>query len=265
MENVAREPSTKTVYVMNPGHGTAQPSTVSPGNVVCLPLSGAGGSFAGRSRKTVYRMAPSQIQGTRVLQPVINGGAGTKIVSGAKCDACPPNTRVQAYTLEGDRLSPAPEPSIVRVVPQGKRIYLEEVQPCLPRSVVRPRQKMPTVMQLADDGNWYANLPPESETEVEVAPAGMDPDACVECLEELRRRRRSPAPEPRAKEPIYVTTVPSSKRSCSRRAPASPPRSPPRSPQPPQTLRCVNCTACKSCGTVTSATTSRSKSRKWYE
>lgn len=265
MESAPREP-TKTVYLMNPSQGTAQAAAMAPGNVVCLPLSGAGGGFSGRSRKTVYRMAPSQIQGTRVLQPVVNGGGGAKIVAGAKCDACPPNTRIQAYTLDGERLNLAPEPSIVRVVPQGKRIYLEEVKPPQPRSTGRTRQKLPTVMQLVDDGNWYANMAPESESEMEV-PAGMEPDACRECLEELLRRRRGAEPEPRGKEPIYVTAVPSSKRSSSRRATSSggPSRSPSRSPQPTRSPRCLNCTSCKSCGTIGSAATSRSRSRKWYD
>lgn len=265
MESAARETPTKTVYLMNPGPSTTQSAAVSPGNVVCLPISGAGGGLAGRSRKTVYRMAPSQIQTTRVLQPVINAGGGAKVASGAKCDSCPPHTRVQAYTLDSDRLTPAPEPSIVRVVPQGKRIYLEEVKPTPARSMLRTRQKIPTLMQLADDGNWYAKIAPESETEMEMAGAGVDSDACVECLEELLRRRRGTAPQPPTKEPVYVTALPSSKRSCSRRFSASPQRSPPRSPQPPQAGRCVNCTACKSCGTVAPAATSRSRSRKWYD
>lgn len=252
-----------TMYYLDTAQAKSQSALVGGGGIVCMPVESA----AGRSRKTVYRMAPSPIQGSRVLTPV----SGATLAPGLQCDSCPPLCRLQQLSMEDVRYGGAAangnEPQILRVVPKGKNIYLEEVKQSPQRSPKSRRKQLPTVMQLVDDGNWYEKVAPESSESEVVA----EPETCLECLEELMRRRRGLDPEPAAAAPVYMSRVPSSKRaSCSRRVvkPSSAHRASSRSPAPASVARCPTCTACKSCGTMgpeTRLSTTKSKSRKWYD
>lgn len=254
----------KSVYYLDPAHAKSQQIVGGGGGgIKCVPVQGS----SGLSKNTAYCIAPSSLQGGRVLQPV----AGTTIVGGLQCDNCPPQCRLQKGSPDGARYGGAAathQPQIVRVVPQSERVFLEEVRPSSPqRSSRSARQKLPNVMEILEDHDWYNKLAPAETSESEVA---VEPEACRDCIEELMRRRRSPDPGlAMASSPVYVTKVPKSKRSCSRRFSPSPQRSLSRGgPSPTSSPRCSTCTACKSCGTVRSDSkpnTSRSRSRRWYE
>ncbi|KAK8775939.1 hypothetical protein V5799_030721 [Amblyomma americanum] len=252
----------KTMYYLDTAQAKSQPALGGGGGIVCVPVENA----AGRSRKTVYRMAPSQIQGARVLTPV----PGATLAPGLQCDSCPPLCRLQQVSMEdvryGGAVASGNEPQILRVVPKGKNIYVEEVKQMPQRSSKSRRKQLPTVMQLVDDGNWYDKVVPESSESEAVA----EPETCLECLEELMRRRRGLDPEPAAS-PVYMSRKPSSKRaSCSRRLvkPSPAHRASSRGTSPASAPRCPTCTACKSCGTMGAElkpNTTKSRSRKWYE
>lgn len=256
-----------TVYYLDAAQLKNQPAV---GGIKCVPVQ----STPGRPKKTVYRMAPSSsLQADRVLQPVV----GTTIAGGLQCDSCPPlyrqNVSPEDCRYGGGAAASANEPQVVRVLPRGKNIYVEEVKPSSQqrKSSRSARQKLPNVMQIVEDRNWYdklAAMVEDTESEVDA-----EPETCRECIEELIRRRRAPDPEPAVvASPVYVAKVPKSKRSCSRRFASSSPlpqRSLSRGPSPSSSPRCTNCTPYQpSYGTARSVSkpnTSRSRSRKWYE
>lgn len=256
-----------SVYYLDPAQVKMQEAV---GGIKCVPVEG----YSGRSRKSVYRMAPSSLQPGRVLQPV----SGMTFPGGLQCDSCLPQRRLQQASSEDARYGTvvgANEPQILRLVPQGKNVYLEEVKPSSQlRRSKSARQKVPNVVEVVEDRDWYDKAVAVETSESE---APLEPDTCPECLEELMRRRRAPyrelayvksayVPEAGPREsPVYVKKVPTSKRLCSRRS-SSPQRTLSRGPSP--SPRCPTCTACKSCGTVQSDSkpaTTRSRSRKWYE
>lgn len=253
----------KTMYYLDPTQVKAQQAVAGGGGIMCMPVQGS----SGRSRSTVYRMAPSSLQANRILQPV----AGATVAGGLQCDSCPPQYRLQQVSLEDARYGgavAASEPQIVRVVPQGKNIFVEEVKPSLQQRHSRSaRRTLPNVMDIVQGRNWeYDKLAAVETSESEVA---VEPNACLQCMEELIRRRRAPYPEPAVDaSPVYVTKVPTSRRLCSRRSTSSPQRTFSRGSSSSSKPRCSTCAECKSCGTVRSDSkpnTSRSRSRRWYE
>ncbi|KAH6931247.1 hypothetical protein HPB50_023243 [Hyalomma asiaticum] len=248
----------KTMYYLDPAQVKAQQAV---GGIKCIPVQGT----SGRSRKTVYRMPPSTLQPGHALQPV----SGMTLAKGLRCDSCPPQHRLQQVSSEDARYGGAVgtnEPQIVRLVPQGKNVFLEEVKPSpqLRRSR-STRQKLPNVMDLVEDPGWYKNVAAADTSESEMS---SEPGACPDCIDELMRRRRAPYRETAvAASPVYMTKVPNSKKSGSRRF-TSPQRTLSRGPSPSSSPRCPTCTACKSCGTGQGGSkpnTTRSRSRKWYE
>ncbi|KAH6931249.1 hypothetical protein HPB50_023245 [Hyalomma asiaticum] len=249
----------KTMYYLDPAQAKAQQVV---GGIKCIPVQGT----SGRSRKTVYRMVPSSLQPGHVLQPV----SGMTLANGLRCDSCPPQRRLQQVSSEDARYGGAVgtnEPQIVRLVPQGKNVFLEEVKPSpqLRRSR-STRQKLPNVMDLVEDRDWYEKVAAADTSESE---APFEPDTCPECMDELMRRRRAPYRETAvAASPVYVKKAPTSRRLCSRRISSPPQRTLSRGPSPSSSPRCPTCMACKSCGTVqndSKPNTARSRSRKWYD
>uniref|UniRef100_A0A224Y8X1 Uncharacterized protein n=1 Tax=Rhipicephalus zambeziensis TaxID=60191 RepID=A0A224Y8X1_9ACAR len=250
----------ETVYYLDPAQLKMQEAA---GGVQCVPVPGC----SGRSRKSVYRMAPSSLQPGRVLQPL----SGMTFAGGSQCDACLPQRLLQQLSSEDASYDGAAatsnEPKILRLVPQGRNVRVEEVKP-LPRvwSSRSARQKRPEVMQIVEDNDCYKLVSAgSSESDVPV-----ESDTFPDCIEELMHRRRAPDREPDVvASPVYVTKVPSSRRSSSRRLASSSLRALSRDPSPPSSSpRCSRCAACKSCGTAQSdsmPTTTRSRSSKWYE
>ncbi|KAL1440530.1 hypothetical protein MTO96_009386 [Rhipicephalus appendiculatus] len=257
-----------SVYYLDPAQVKMQEAV---GGIKCVPFEG----YPAHSRKSVYRVAPSSLQPGHVLQPV----SGMTLPDGLQCDSCLPQRLLQQLSSEDARYATAVganEPQILRLVPQGKNVYLEEVKPSSQlRRSKSARQKMPNVVEVVEDHDWYDKV---AVAETSESDAPLEPDTCPECLDELMRRKRTPYREPAyvksayvpeaglRDSPVYVKKVPASKRLCSRRSP-SPQRTLSRGPSP-SSPRCATCTACKSCGTVQSDSkpvTSRSRSRKWYE
>ncbi|KAL1478239.1 hypothetical protein MTO96_016424 [Rhipicephalus appendiculatus] len=244
---------------------------------ICIPAQGP----SGRAKKGVYRVVPSSpLQAERVYEQV----GGATFAGGLQCDSCPPLCRQRKVAQPEDcRYTVAPEPQVMRVVPRGKNFYLEDVKPASQQpwksSAKSTRQKLPNVMQIVEDRDWY-NV--DEDTEYDVA---VEPEACRECLEELMRRRRSPEPEPAVvSSPVYVTKAPKSKRSQSRRIASpspqrvssrgptpssSPQRVSSRGPMPSSSPRCTTCTDCQptysTVRSISKPNTARSRSRKWYD
>lgn len=257
------------VYYLDPAQAKMQEAV---GGIKCVPVE----AYSGRSRKSVYRMAPSSLQPGRILQPV----PGMTLPDGLQCESCLPQRRLQQLSSEDARYATVigtNEPQIVRLVPQGKNVYLEEVKPSSQlRRSKSARQKLPNAVEVVENRDWYDKIAVAETSESE---APLEPDTCPECLDELMRRNRVPYRQPayvksayvpeagRRESPVYVKKVPTSKRLCSRRSP-SPQRTVSRGPSPSSSPRCPTCTACKSCGTVQNDSrpvTSKSRSRKWYE
>lgn len=252
----------ETVYYLDAGQLKAQKSVGGcGGGATCVPVQVG---TPGRSSKAVYRMVPSSpIQAERVYQPA----AGTTFAGGLQCDGCPPLCRQKKASVPDDRRYVA-EPQVIRLVPKGNNFYIEDVKPPSQlqqqkSSTKSARQKLPNVMQIVDDRDWYDDVEVEEPSESEAGP-----ETCRECLEEFMRRRRTPDVE----SPVYVTKAPKSKRSYSRRLASSPSpqRASSRGPLPATSSpRCATCTDCQpSYATVRSVSkpnTARSRSRKWYE
>lgn len=256
----------ETVYYLDSAQLKAQPAVggVCGAGGICIPTQGT----SGRAKKAVYRMVPSSpLHAERVYEQV----GGATFAGGLQCDSCPPLCRQRKVAQQDDcRYTVAAEPQVMRVVPRGKNFYVEDLKPPSQQqrksSAKSTRQKLPNVMQIVEDRDWFDNV--DEDTEYDVA---VEPEACRECLEELMRRRRSPDPEPAVvSSPVYVTKAPKSKRSQSRRLASPPPqRVSSRGPTPTSSPRCTTCSDCQptysTVRSISKPNTTRSRSRKWYD
>lgn len=128
------------------------------------------GQGSSRSRGTVYRMP--------------DGGAGAVASEMGGPASCLPGCRT---TVSLENMASSSEPRIVRVVPKGTTILLEEVKPPPKSQSGRSKSRVgsPTiqVVEECDGGAGYGPPPRRSEP----GPA----EHCIECLAELVQRRRT--------------------------------------------------------------------------